>query len=180
MNKLLLSAVVISFMTACEQKSDNTSSSTDNDSSAVSSASSAEQMEEKNKETALASVRAVGSGKIDEGFAHVATDALEYGDGSGPAIKGKDSAIAMIKGFVTAFPDYKGENLEAVADGDKVFVYGDWSGTFKKDYNGMKPTGKSFKVKDVDIFTFNDKGEITEHRSVQSWETMMAQVKAKK
>lgn len=178
MNKLLLSAVVISFMAACEQKPDNASSAT-SDTSAVSAASSAEQMEEKNKETALASARAVGSGNIEEGFTHVAADAVEYGDGSGPVVRGKDSTIAMIKNFFVSFPDYKGENLEAVADGNKVFVYGDWSGTFKKDFMGMKATGKPFKIKDVDIFTFNDKGEITEHRSVQSWETMMAQVNKK-
>jgi hypothetical protein len=44
---------------------------------------------------------------------------------------------------------------------------------------GMKPTGKSFKVKDVDLFTFNDEGKITEHRSVQSGKTMMDMVGAK-
>jgi len=44
---------------------------------------------------------------------------------------------------------------------------------------GMKPTGKSYKLKDVDLFTFNDEGKITEHRSVQSMETMLSQVGAK-
>ena len=43
---------------------------------------------------------------------------------------------------------------------------------------GMKPTGKTFHVKDVDLFTFNDEGKITEHRSVQSLQTMMMQVGA--
>ncbi len=40
----------------------------------------------------------------------------------------------------------------------------------------MKATGKSFKAKDVDIFTFNDAGKITEHRSVQSMATLMQQL----
>ena len=53
------------------------------------------------------------------------------------------------------------------------------SGTFKAELMGMKPTGKSFKVKDVDIYTFNDDGKITEHRSVQSMATMLSQVGAK-
>ncbi len=34
--------------------------------------------------------------------------------------------------------DYKGENLEAVADGNKVLVCGDWSGTFKGDFIGYE------------------------------------------
>jgi hypothetical protein len=44
---------------------------------------------------------------------------------------------------------------------------------------GMKPTGKSFKVKDVDLFTFNDEGMITEHRSVQSGKTLIDMAGAK-
>ncbi len=81
-----------------------------------------------------------------------------------------------MKSWLDAFPDYKGENLMAIADGDKVAVYGDWSGTFKKDFMGMKATGKSFKAKDVDIFTFNDEGNITEHRAVQSMGSIFQQL----
>ena len=80
---------------------------------------------------------------------------------------------------MTAFPDFKGENFTTIAEGNHVVVIGDWSGTFKGDLMGVKPTGKSFKVKDVDIFTFNDEGKITEHRSIQSIEHIMSQVGAK-
>ncbi|MGZ5135505.1 MAG: ester cyclase [Flavitalea sp.] len=176
MKKLLLSAAVISLMIACEQKPDNVSSdATGSDSSAVASASSKEEKEERNKAIALESVNDVSNHNVDSGLKHVATETLDYGDGSMPAIKNKDSIIAGIKGFIAAFPDYKGENLVAVADDDKVLVYGDWSGTFKNDFMGMKATGKSFKVKDVDIFTFNDKGEIVEHRSIVAWTYIMSQ-----
>lgn len=74
--------------------------------------------------------------------------------------------------WFAAIPDLKGDNIMAAADGDHVMVCGDWSGTWKNDFMGMKATGKSFKVKDVDIFKFNDAGKIIEHRSVQSHETM--------
>ena len=73
----------------------------------------------------------------------------------------------------------KGENLTAIAEGNQVAVFGDWSGTFKGEMMGMKPTNKSYEVKDVDLFTFNNDGKITEHRSVQSMQTMMMQVGAK-
>ena len=180
MKKLFLSAAVISLMTACNQQpADVSTNSTNTDSSAVTAAASAEEKEERNKQIALESVRAVASGNVDAGFKNVAADAVDYGDGSGPVMKSKDSIIAGIKTFIAAYPDHKGEDFMAVSDGDYVIVYGKWSGTFKNDYMGMKATGKSFKVNDVDIFKFNDKGEIVEHRSVQSYETMMSQVGAK-
>ena len=176
MKKLLLSAAVISLMIACEQKPDNVSSyPTGSDSSAVTAASSEEEKEERNKAIALESVKDVSNHDVDSGLKHVAAETVDYGDGSMPAIKNKDTIVAGIKSFIAAFPDYKGDNLEAVADGDKVLVYGDWSGTFKNDFMGMKATGKSFKVKDVDIFTFNDKGEIVEHRSIVPWVHIMSQ-----
>ena len=66
-----------------------------------------------------------------------------------------------------------------MADGDKVIVYGEWSGTFKNDYMGMKATNKSFKINDVDIFTFNDDGKITSHRSIMPYSVSMQQVGAR-
>lgn len=179
MNKLIFSVFVICFMIACEQKADNDSSNATGSDSTVTSTSSAEEKEERNKQNALAISREIGGGNIDSGFVYIAEDITDYGDGSGPAMKNKDTIIAGIKGFVAAFPDYKGDNFEAVADGDKVFVYGDWSGTFKNDFMGMKATGKSFKVKDVDIFKFNDNGKIIEHRAIMPWAVIMDQVGAK-
>jgi predicted ester cyclase len=82
-----------------------------------------------------------------------------------------------MKMWIANTTDYQGEDLEAVADGNKVHIYGDWSGAFKNDFMGMKVAGKKFKVKDVDIFTFNDEGKITEHSSVQSIAGMMASLK---
>lgn len=136
-------------------------------------------MVEKNKATALASVTALFNGKIDEGFKDCSTDYVDYGDGSEAPVKGADSAKAGFKMYITAFPDMKGENLMVIGDGNHVAVFGDWSGTFKGEFMGMKPTGKSFKVKDVDLFTFNDAGKITEHRSVQSAQTYINQVEEK-
>jgi hypothetical protein len=41
---------------------------------------------EKNKATALASVQAFSSGKLDDAFKDVTPDAVDYGDGGGGAI----------------------------------------------------------------------------------------------
>jgi predicted ester cyclase len=106
---------------------------------------------------------------------------MDLGDGSMPPTKGIDSMKAGIKSFVAAFPDLKGEDLEALsnADGSKVIILGKWSGTFKNDFMGMKATGKSYaKINDADIFTFDETGKITSHANVQSNMTYMNAVGA--
>lgn len=145
----------------------------------TSTAMSAEDKEERNKKTALASVNAITTRNVDEILKDVAADAVDYGDGSMPPMKGLDSIKPGLKAYMDAFPDYKGDNLQAVADGDWVYVSGDWTGTFKNDFMGIKATGKSFKIKDVDIFKFNDAGKMTEHRATVPMSVIMEQVGAK-
>lgn len=140
---------------------------------------SVEDKEERNKKTALASINAITTRNVDEILKDATPNSIDYGEGSMPPAKGVDSIKVGLKSFLDAFPDYKGDNLEAVADGDYVYVSGDWSGTFKNDLMGMKATGKSFKVKDVDIFKFNDEGKITEHRAIVPISVVMEKVGAK-
>jgi len=165
---------------ACMAISCNTSSSTtaNADTSSSNMSSSNTDMLERNKQTALACQQGVTNHDADAVFKDAAPDYTDYGDGSFPPSKGVDSAKKGFETFLAAFPDMKGENFTTIAEGNHVAVIGDWSGTFKGELMGMKPTGKSFKVKDVDIFTFNDEGKITEHRSIQSFATMFAQVGA--
>jgi predicted ester cyclase len=82
----------------------------------------------------------------------------------------------MLQSWLTAFPDYKQDNIDYVAEGNKVITIYDASGTWKGDFMGMKPTGKSLKTRDVDIFTFNDAGKIASHRSIQNMGAVMASV----
>jgi predicted ester cyclase len=142
-------------------------------------AASVDSADLKNKQTIMTSMAAIMAHNADEALKNATADAIDYGDGSMPPAKGIDSVKAGLRGFLNAFPDYKGENLMYVAEGNTVIVTGDWSGTFKNDAWGMKATGKSFKVKDADIFTFNADGKITSHSSIQSNNTIMAMVDAK-
>lgn len=181
MKKFLIPSIMMLVMASCQDQATVDSYPTKSDSAAAATAegSSAEAKEERNKQTALASVNAMLAKNLDSAMKDVTADAIDYGDGSGPAIKSKDSVKTMMQAFLAAFPDYKGENLMATADGDYVLVVGEWSGTFKGDFYGAKPTGKSFKVKDVDIFKFNDEGKIIEHRSIYPWASMMQSIGAK-
>jgi len=135
---------------------------------------------EKNKQAALAGAMGVNAHDVDAMLRDIAADAVDYGDGSMPPVKGVDSIKAGIKSWLAAFPDVKGENFMALTDdGTHVAVIADWTATFKNDFMGMKATGKSYKLMDADIFTFNNEGKITEHRSIQPNSNMMSQVGAK-
>jgi predicted ester cyclase len=135
-----------------------------------------EQKEERNKEAALESVRGFNNKDVDAIMKYADSGMVDYGDGSMAPLKNIDTARYWLQQWLHAVPDIKGEYLLAVADGDYVMVYGEWSGTWKNDLMGMKATGKSFKVNDVDIFKFNDAGKMIEHRNVQSNATVAAQV----
>jgi predicted ester cyclase len=174
--KAFLFAALILFMAASCNNGTTSSSSTSD--SLASARAAADSMMEKNKATALAGVEAFSKGDLDALVKDMATDAVDYGDGTGPVMKGADSVKAGAKMLMAAFPDFRGENFMALADGNHVAVFGDWTGTFKNAFMGMKPTGKSFKIKDVDLFTFNDAGKIIEHRNVQSFQTILDQVGA--
>jgi predicted ester cyclase len=161
----LLIPVACLFFTACNNSKTNSNETT---ASNEKMDTSAEAKEERNKKIALESIDGINAHNIDMVLQNVAPDAVDYGDGSMDAIKGIDSIKATISSWLNAFPDVKGENLKAVADDDWVMVWGDWSGTWKNDFMGQQATGKSYKIKDVDIFRFNDDGKITEHHFVQT------------
>lgn len=130
---------------------------------------------EKNKQTALAAVQAMNTKDVNAAFKDCAPDYVEYGS-ENHVQKNMDSLKTGMKSFFEAFPELKAENLQAVADSNTVAVLGKWTGTFKKDFMGIKANNKPFTVNDADIYTFNAKGQITSHRSIQSAATFFAQL----
>ena len=170
---IAISIVSLLFLACNSNKTTDTTNGTDSASNGV---NPKQDMKERNKETAMASAKGFNDHNTDEVLKNVTSDFVDYGDGSMPPVKGIDSAKAFVKMFMASFPDYKVENLMAIADGDHVAVIGDWSGTFKKDLMGIKATNKHFKAKDADIFTFNSDGKITEHRSIQSMDHILKQL----
>jgi hypothetical protein len=140
------------------------------------SGTSAEDKEERNKKTAMASIEAFSNHNIDLVFKDVTADAVDYGDGSMPPMKSRDSIRAGMTAWQNAVPDVKGENIKAVADGEWVMIWADWKGTWTVDFMGQKATGKSFKYSDVDIFRFNEEGKMTEHHNIQPFTTIANQI----
>lgn len=166
----LLTAVMLMF--ACnENRTENLNAGPDKIDS-----TSEEFKEERNKKNVRASIEAMNDHNLDEMMKYISPAVVDYGDGTEKPIQNRDTIKNYIQGFLKSFPDYKGEDLLFVADGDHVVVIGEWTGTFKNDLGKMKATGKKFKIRDADIFKLNDDGMIVEHRFIQPNATLFKQV----
>lgn len=179
----LLLVVTTAFMVACNDAGKTPATgekmNADTTAGANTAGNRSEDKEARNKKVIMASMDAMSAHNANDVLKDATPDCVDYGDGSMPPIKGKDSITKVIQQLMSAFPDVKGNNLKYVADGDWVMAWGDWTGTFKNDFMGMKATNKSFKYPDVDIFKMNDDGKITEHHNIQSSNLIMMQVGAK-
>lgn len=128
-----------------------------------------------NKQIGLASVEAFNKHDVDAGFKDCAPNFLDYGDGSGKPMN-LESVKQFFKSYLNAFPDFKNENIRCVADDEWAMVWADCSGTWKNDFMKQKATGKSFKIRDVDLFRFNEEGKIIEHYNVQPFADIAKQI----
>ena len=66
-------------------------------------------------------------------------------------IHGAEGARNFIIAFRTAFPDIKFTIKDQFAEGDKVVTHFIAEGTHQGSFEGIPPTGKSFKVSAIDI-----------------------------
>jgi predicted ester cyclase len=175
MKKSLLAAALLLSMAACNNAADETTAASDT-TSPTTATNNEEEKEERNKQIALESIRAFPKENAEEVLKNVTPDAVDYMDGSGPVIRGRDTIMKGMKEWMGAVSDLQLDSVMAFADGDYVAVYSVASGKWTSDFMGQKATGRSFRVKDVDIFKFNNEGKITEHRSVQSPATLANQI----
>lgn len=67
----------------------------------------------------------------------------------------------MVAAFRTAFPDARMTIEDVIAEGDKVITWAYFTGTHRGPLEGIPPTGKRVKVKDVDLFRI-EQGKIVE------------------
>jgi ketosteroid isomerase-like protein len=179
MKRLLLISSIVFFFIACENKNGNNTAD-NNDKTDSSKAEKMESKEDRNKKIVKEAMAALNDHSVEKMVGFMTDDAVDYGDGMGRAVRGKDSIRANMMMFFNAFPDFKGSDLRYFADGDHVVVLGEYSGTFKKDLGKMKATNKSFKFPDADVFTLTDDGKISSHRYIQPEATLFGQVTGKK
>lgn len=67
----------------------------------------------------------------------------------------------MVSSFRTAFPDGRMVIDDVVAEGDTVITWAYFTGTHRGPLEGIPPTGKPVKVKDVDRFRIKN-GKVVE------------------
>lgn len=91
-------------------------------------------------------------------------------------VNGKMAAVETVKGYMNAFPDFHITVQKVVAEGNTVMALITTTGTWKNEMMGMAPTGKAFKVMDVDIVEFDATGKATAHWAVQDPMVMMSQI----
>jgi len=159
-------AIAALFLASCKSNSGSSAAGSDSTAAAL----------KRNKQTALNSEMALSKGDIEGVMKDWAPDFVDLGHGGSPPEANKDSIKAAIKTFFAQFPDFTGKNFVAVADSNLVIVTCTWSGTFKNPHGTMKQNGKSFKMPEADIFTFNKEGKIKSRRSIQSDATLAYQL----
>ncbi len=135
-----------------------------------------ENKEDRNTKIIKASMEGFNAHDVGVMMKDASPDFVDYGDGSMQPMKNSDSSRAMMKEWFASTPDMKISDAEYFASGDKVVVFTSETGTWTKDIMGMKASGKAYKYKDAHIFTLNDKGQITEHHTIQSQGPVMASI----
>lgn len=79
--------------------------------------------------------------------------------------QGRKGFLEFFKAWFKASPDFAFDLKQIVSEGDKVWVYGTYSGTHQGDWLGIPATGKAYKFDAVDIFRVQD-GQLAEHWDV--------------
>lgn len=128
----------------------------------------------RNKATVLKAYELINARKFDEFVQLTTEDHVDHA--AIPEAKGREVLKKSMMEFVAAFPDFKIEAREMLAEGDWVMGWVNISGTFQNDFMGMKANGKSFKISDVDILKFNADGLASEHWAVQDYCAMFSQL----
>ncbi|MGV1832847.1 ester cyclase [Agrobacterium vitis] len=80
----------------------------------------------------------------------------------------REQLISAFKGRGETIPDLRWEIRDVMVAGDRVIVRGQASGTPVKEFYGVPPTGKTFKIMSVDIQTIRD-GRIAHSYHVEDW-----------
>ena len=90
--------------------------------------------------------------------------------------KGREAFIQQVKGFGKALPDLKWTIREVVADGDKIVVRSEVTGTPAGDFMGVPHAGKSFKIMTLDLHTVRD-DKMAHAFHCEDWASALRQLK---
>lgn len=122
---------------------------------------------EQNKQTAIASFRLIETGDTDLARQIVASDFLNHEADDDPGqpernLKGPEGFLATSSWLRATFAELGFEDIEAIAEDERVAVRSTMTGRHVGEFQGIPPTGKSFRQRQIHIFRLRD-GKIVEH-----------------
>jgi len=131
---------------------------------------------EKNKEVFRQMVDEVfNQGNISMVDELVAPDFVEHEELPPGIPEGIEGVKVLTSQLRKAFPDFKAEIEDLIAEGDRVVVRMNWTGTQQDEFMGIPPTGKSISIEVIDIVRFAG-GKFVEHWGVMDNMGMMQQL----
>ncbi len=116
---------------------------------------------EENKAILRQAYDAINQNNLDALDEVVASDITDHdaGPGQAPGLEGVKQLFSSIH---TAFPDFRMNVEDMIAEGEKVVARVSWSGTHQGEFMGIAPTGNRVEVSGIDILRITD-GKIAEH-----------------
>lgn len=128
---------------------------------------------ERNKELVRRVYDALNRGAIDEFGRYLSDDFREVTPKG--KVMSKTGCLAEIEEVKEAMPDVRYENKELIAEGDRVAVVENYSGTMTGEMRGIRPTGQRMSVTAVELYVIKN-GKVVELHSVFDTASMREQL----
>ena len=117
---------------------------------------------EENKAIARRGYEAINQNNLDALDEVVAPDITDHDPAPGQA-PGLVGVKQWFSSMHTAFPDFRMNVEDMIAEGDKEVARVSLSGTHRGEFMGIDPTGNRVTITGVDILRINADGKIVEH-----------------
>ncbi len=104
-----------------------------------------------------------------------AVDAVNTQFAAGPPVVGRETILAGLREFFTAFPDLTTSPIAQYSDGEWSIVEWLGTGTWKEPFVGREPTGRSYTLRGCGFFWVHN-GLIQEQRGYWDRATWFGQI----
>jgi steroid delta-isomerase-like uncharacterized protein len=129
---------------------------------------------EQNKAIVLQFYKAYERGNLEQAKELLAPNIVVHSLGS--VIHGRDRFFERMQTFRSTFPDSYHTFEDVIAEDNKVVTRGTLTGTHRKDFLGIPPTGKHVTISVVHIDRLRD-GKIVDHWLLDDLLAMMQQLR---
>lgn len=118
----------------------------------------------------------VSGGELDRIDEFISADLIEHEEVPGQPT-GRDGVRAFFEMTHSAFPDFRVEIEQLLADGDTVVIHSRFLGTHEGEFMGIPATGREMDMGVIDILRVAD-GKIVEHWGISDTMALMQQLGA--